>query len=297
MVHAESGEAIDYLEQVAQREGHTRPVDYPATRPAYAEAEAVSRAVTFGTAAGCPVYVVHLTSQAALEQLLLAQAAGRDVQAETCPQYLVLTAAEMERQGPLAKIAPPLRSTEDQAALWHALADGQLSVIASDHAPYPSQQKRLGTDDIFASPFGAPTVETLLPVAYSEGVHRRRLPLEWLSWVTSEGPARVTGLYPRKGVLQLGSDADLVLVDPSRRVTVDAQQLHSAADYSPFAGLELQGWPVATVVGGKLLVQDGQLVRDASNARFLVRGRLDGRLSDRLAVHHGARATPSKGFA
>lgn len=288
LVHAESGEVIDYLEQVALAAGRRHPRDYPATRPPYTEAEAISRAATFGAATGCPVYVVHLSSRLALEQLRLVRAAGCDVQAETCPQYLLLTAAELERQGPLAKIAPPLRTAEDQEALWTALATGELAVVASDHAPYPSSAKQVGWEDIFRSPFGAPTVETLLPLLYSEGVRRRGLSLEWLASVTSANPARLAGLYPRKGAVQVGADGDLVVLDPGRTEVVDPARLHSRADYTPFAGLTVQGWPALTIVGGRVLVRDGALLDAPGRARFLPRPPLTGRLSDRLAVPRAA---------
>lgn len=270
-LHAESGELIEHLERVALREGRKRPIDYSATRPVYAEAEAVSRAAAFGRAAGCPIHIVHLTSRAALDAVLAAQASGCQITAETCPQYLVLTEAEMEHQGPLAKIAPPLRTAEDQAALWLALARDQISVVASDHAPHPASAKQIGWEDIFQSPFGAPQIETMLPLLYSEGAVRRGLGLAWLAWVSSEAPARLTGLYPRKGSLEPGADADLVVIDPQRSVTIEAGMLHSEADYTPYSGLTTLGWPTMTIVGGEVLVRDGELQRDPGRARFLGR--------------------------
>jgi D-hydantoinase len=284
LVHAESGEVIDFLEQVAFAEGRCRPEDYPATRPAYTEAESIGRAATLGTAAGCPVYVVHLSSKLGLRRLLEARAAGQDVVAETCPQYLVLTEGEMARQGPLAKIAPPLRTEEDQEALWSALVDGQLSIVASDHAPYPAGSKQVGWQDIFQSPFGAPSIETMLPLLHNEGVVRRGLGLEWLAWVSSEGPARMHGLYPRKGTIQVGADADLVVIDPGRTVTVDPADLHSNADYTPYKGRTVRGWPVMTIADGEVLVRDGQLTRGPGRARFLARPTVSGRISDRLRL-------------
>lgn len=293
MLHAESGETIDHLEQRAARAGRRAPTDYAATRPDYAEAEAVARAATFGRATDCPVYIVHLTSAAALDQVRSARARGHDVQAETCPQYLALTKDAMERFGPLAKVAPPLRTAMDQDALWRALSDGELSVVASDHAPYPSEKKLAAREDIFASPFGAPTVETLLPVLHSEGVIKRGLGLGWLARVTSEIPARLFGLYPRKGVLRTGADADLVVLDPSISRVVDHTALHSNADYTPFAGLTLTGWPATTIVSGEILIRDGQLSSEPGRARFLPRQPLVGRLSDRVPAiaRPGARET------
>lgn len=282
MVHAECGEAIEYLEQQAEAAGTRRPEDYAATRPSYTEAESIGRAATLGQAVGCPLYIVHLSSKLGLRRLLEARAAGQDVVAETCPQYLVLTEAEMARQGPLAKIAPPLRLESDQEALWSALVDGELSIVASDHAPHPSSKKQVGWDDIFQSPFGAPSIETMLPLLYSEGAVKRGLGLEWLAWVSSEGPARMHGLYPRKGTIQVGADADLVAIDPGRTVTVDPADLHSNADYTPYKGRTVQGWPTITVVGGEVLVRDGHLTRGPGRARFLARPTVSGRITDRL---------------
>jgi dihydroorotase-like cyclic amidohydrolase len=173
MVHAECGEAIDFLEQSAIASGLRAPTDYARTRPAYAEAEAIARAATFAQATGCPLYIVHLTSAAALHQLTIAQDLGCDVLAETCPQGLLLTDQAMASQGNLAKIAPPLRGLTDVQALWQALDSGVLPVVASDHAPYPSGKKLAEPDDVFSSPFGAPVVETMLPALHSEGVVRR----------------------------------------------------------------------------------------------------------------------------
>jgi dihydropyrimidinase len=282
LVHAECGEAIDYLEQTAIAAGRRRPEDYPATRPSYTEAESIGRAATLGTAAGCPVYVVHLSSRLGLQRLLEARAAGQDIVAETCPQYLVLTEAEMARQGPLAKIAPPLRTGDDQEALWAALVDGELSIVASDHAPYPSGAKQVGWQDIFESPFGAPSIETMLPLLHDEGVVRRGLEPEWLAWVSSEGPARMHGLYPRKGTIRVGADADLVVLDPKRTVTVDPAALHSNADYTPYKGRTVQGWPALTIVAGEILVRDGGVVRGPGRARFLARPRVSGRITEQL---------------
>jgi dihydropyrimidinase len=282
MLHAESGEAIDVLEQRAIADGRVRPVDYSQTRPDYSEAESISRAATLAAVTSCPAYIVHLSSRRGLQQLLALQAAGHDIQAETCPQYLTLTEREMERQGPLAKIAPPLRTAADQAALWQALGTGQLNVVASDHAPYPSEAKKVGWQNIFESPFGAPTIETLLPLLYSEGVRKRGLGLEWLARVTSEQPARLFGLHPRKGTLEVGADADVVVLDPARQVTIDARKLHSNADYTPFQGIVVDGWPLMTVASGEVLVRDGVLQRDAGIAHFLARPKVSGPLSQRL---------------
>lgn len=282
MVHAECGEAIDYMERSAMASGRRAPGAYSLTRPAYTEAEAVARAATFASATGCPLYVVHLTSAAALQQLLIAQDRGGDVLAETCPQYLLLTNEAMASQGNLAKIAPPLRARPDVEALWQAVASGQLPVVASDHAPYPSEQKLAQPDDVFSSPFGTPVVETMLPALHSEGVVQRGLGLAWLARVSSENPARVTGLYPRKGTISVGADADLCVLDPGVARRVDAADLHSNADYTPFAGLSLTGWPAVTIVGGNVLVEQDALQAGTGRAKFLAREPVVGRLTDRL---------------
>ena len=272
MLHCENGEICDLLEDRLAAEGRTAPEYFHASRPVLAEVEATRRALAYAEVTGCPLYVVHLTVSEGLEAIRQAKANGLPVWTETCPQYLLLTDAEMKRQGPLTKIGPPLRHPEHLAAMWAGVADGSIDVIASDHAPHTPQAKSPGWENIFAAPFGMAGTETLLPLVYSEGVAKRGLGLAWLAKVMSENPARIFGLYPRKGAIQAGADADLVIVDPERRRTLGAEQLHSAAGYTAFAGWEVHGWPVMTLVRGRVVLQDGELCQPPGYGRFLPAG-------------------------
>jgi dihydropyrimidinase len=271
MVHAENGEMIDLLEDQAIAAGQCGAEHFYPTRPNVAEGEAVNRAIEFATYAGCPLYIVHLSSAEGLHRIKQARDAGLPVWTETCPQYLLLSDEDMRKWGPLAKIAPPLRTRSDNEALWTGIERGWIPVLATDHASYPLDAKEVGKKDIFAAPFGAPGVETLVPLAFSEGVVRRKLPLSWMAKVLSENPAKIFQMYPKKGALLPGSDADLVVIDPDKRVRLEAKNLHQAAGYTLYEGRELQGWPVLTMVRGKVLLKDGQLMQGPGFGQFLHR--------------------------
>ena len=287
MVHAENGEMIDLLEDQAMAADRRGAEDYYPTRPNVAEAEAVNRAIEFAAYAECPLYIVHLSSAEGLARIKQARDAGLPVSTETCPQYLLLTDDDMRKRGALAKIAPPLRTRNDNEALWAGLERGWIPVLATDHASYPLDAKEVGRRDIFQAPFGAPGVETLVPLAFSEGIVRRGLPPSWMAKVLSENPAKIFQLYPRKGALQPGSDADLVVIDPDKRVMLEARNLHQAAGYTLFEGWEVRGWPVLSMVRGKVLLKDGQLVQGPGFGEFLHRP-LKSEPSTSLASHRSS---------
>ncbi|HHR84890.1 MAG TPA: hypothetical protein ENL23_00915, partial [Candidatus Acetothermia bacterium] len=200
MVHAENGLATDYLQDKYLQLGWDPKEAFVATRPAVLEAEAVNRAIAMAQVAGCPLYIVHLTAREDVEVLAQARNKGYRVFGETCPQYLTLTSEEVFENGALAKIGPPLRSEDDNQALWKALASGVIDTIASDHAPKPKTRD----DDFFEAAYGSPSTETMFPVVYDAGVNGGRLSLVRLAQVMSENPARIFGLYPQKGTLQAG---------------------------------------------------------------------------------------------
>ena len=276
-LHCESGNIIEYLENKLLAEGHTHPTDFPSACPDWAEEEAINRAVKMGQATGCPTYVVHLSTHLGLERIKQAQAQGQRVWTETCPQYLLLSDAEMARYGPLAKIGPPLRPEDgpDRQALWHGLEQGYTSIVASDHAPYPQELKQTGWDNIFVDqegrsvPFGSPGVETLVPLMYSEGVVKRGLPIWWMARVMSENPARIFGLYPRKGIIQVGSDADLLILDPQGDRVVTARDHLSTAGYTLFEGWQVKGRPWMTLLRGKVLLNQNNLEQQPGYGKFL----------------------------
>lgn len=271
MVHAENGEMIDVLEDQAIAAGCCGAEHFYPTRPNVAEGEAVNRAIEIATHVGCPLYIVHLSSAEGLARIKAARDAGLPVWTETCPQYLLLTDDDMRKWGPLAKIAPPLRTRQDNEALWTGLERGWIPVLATDHASYPLEAKEVGKKDIFQAPFGAPGVETLVPLAFSEGVVKRGLGPSWLARVLSESPAKIFQIYPKKGALQPGSDADLVVIDPDKRVLLQAKNLHQGAGYTLFEGREVRGWPVLTMVRGQVLLDNGELKQGPGFGQFLHR--------------------------
>jgi dihydropyrimidinase len=199
---------------------------------------------------------------------------------ETCPQYLLLSDAEMERWGPLAKIGPPLRRADgpDREALWDGSVQGYIATVGSDHAPRAKAQKEPGWRNIFVDPagrpipFGSPSVETLVPLLYSEGVVKRGLPLPWMARVLAENPARIFGLYPRKGVIQPGADADLLLVDPEARWTIRVADHHGIAGWTLYEDWAVRGRPWMTLLRGQVLLNQGTLEQGPGFGRYLPRG-------------------------
>jgi dihydropyrimidinase len=277
-LHCENGDILCYLEDKAIAEGRTAPTDFPETCPDWAEEEAINRAILIGRLTGCPVYVVHLSTRLGLERIKRAQAEGQRVWAETCPQYLLLSDAEMARLGPFAKIGPPLRPAAgpDRESMWGGLAGGYIHTVASDHAPRPPRFKEPGRTNIFVDaqgkpiPFGAPSLETLAPLVYSEGVARRGLPLSWMARVLAENPARIFGLFPRKGAIRVGADADLTIWDPAAEWTIEQRQHLSVAGYTPYEGWRVRGRPWMTLVRGHVvLTPDGELEQKPGFGQFL----------------------------
>ena len=276
-LHAENGDVIEYLMNKAIAEGRTKPSDYPATCPDWAEAEAINRGILMGAMTDCPVYIVHLSTRLGLERIKQAQSTGQRVWTETCPQYLLLNENEMERIGPLAKIGPPLRSADgiNQESMWEGSGQGYISNIGSDHAPTSQESKNPGWQNIFRTPegdpipFGAPSLETIVPLVYSEGVAKRGLPIWWMARVLSENPARIFGIYPRKGVIQPGSDADLLIIDPDASFTVHASDHHSTTGYTPYEDWEVKGKPWMTMLRGRVLLNQGKLEQKPGYGQFI----------------------------
>jgi dihydropyrimidinase len=265
VVHAENGLATDYLEDKANDAGLNPREAFVSTRPAELEAEAIHRAMAMARVAGCPLYIPHMTARLGIEQTSQARAAGQRVYAETCPQYLTLTEEALETQGALVKIGPPLRMPVDRDALWRGLAVGAIDTVASDHAPKAKTKK----DDFFAAPFGSPQVETMLSLVHHGGVHEGRLSPERLVQVMCENPARIFGLFPQKGALLPGSDADLVLFDPDIEVRITNTTQHSHAAYTAYEGMTVRGAPVASMQRGEILLERGAVRMRPGHGRFL----------------------------
>jgi len=273
MVHAEDGEAIDLLVAEALAAGRVAPRHHATTRPPETEALAVARAIGLARLAGASLYVVHVSSAQALRVVAEARAAGADVTGETCPQYLLLDERCLDGDPDEAAkylFTPPPRTPADQEALWDGLARGELAVVASDHGGFPLAAKR-GHADFTRIPQGLPGVETRLGLLHHHGVRSGRLSLSRLVELLSANPARRFGLYPRKGAIAVGSDADVVVFDPERRTTIAAAALHSATDYSPYDGWEVVGAPRAVLVRGRVVVRDGELEAEPGHGAYLPR--------------------------
>ena len=285
LVHAENDAGIRYLQAQFLAAGHVAPRYHPLSRPAGTEAEAVERALALAEIAGCPLYVVHVSTQRGAEAMSRAHARGQMAIGETCPQYLLLADAEYDRSGfEGAKFicSPPLRKAADNAALWAHLAADDLSTVGTDHCPFfYAGQKDLGrgrgevTSPLPAFvqiPGGMPGIESRLALLYSFGVGQGRLSLaRWID-ICCTAPARLFGLAGRKGALTVGADADVVIFDPEREVTISRAILHENCDYTPYEGYQLKGYPVFTMLRGRVIARDGEFVGDPGEGRFLARG-------------------------
>lgn len=268
-VHAENGSIVDYLIEKLSAAGRKEPMAHPESRPNYVEAEAISKAITFGNATKAKVHIAHMSTAEGVALMNSAKTAGQKVSVETCPQYLLLTAEEMKRKGPYAKINPPLRSNADSETLWEGLRSGVVDMVASDHAPHAKADKDVGFKDIWKAGPGMPGVETMLPLMLTK-VSEGRLTLEQLTRVMSESVAKIFGLYPRKGAIQVGSDADFTIVDMRQEKTIKAQELRTKSrDLTVYDGWKVKGVPVGTVVRGKLVMWEGKLTGKPGVGKFV----------------------------
>jgi dihydropyrimidinase len=274
-MHAENGGAIDVIVKRALAEGKTAPKYHALTRPTTAEAEAVSRAIALAEMAGAPVYIVHLSCNEALERVREARDRGLPVYAETCPQYLFLSLENFDApgfEGAKFVFTPPLREAWHQEKLWAGLARDQLQVVSTDHCPFCyKEQKELGRDDFTKIPNGGPGIEHRLSLVFTGGVGGGRFSVNRFVEVVSTTPARLFGLFPRKGTIAVGSDADLVIFDPTREETISAKTHHMRVDYSMFEGIRVKGLPRQVLVGGKLTIDDGKFVGRVGQGQFLRR--------------------------
>ncbi|MBM4347103.1 MAG: dihydropyrimidinase [Deltaproteobacteria bacterium] len=265
MVHAENGLVTDYFEDRSLKRGEDQKVVFLKTRPDYLEAEAIFRAISIAAVTRCPLYVVHLSTARGVIPLQQARAEGQTVYVETCPQYLTMTDAKLQKVGPLAKIGPPLRTEKDRLALWEAIQKGIIDTVASDHAP---KAKKI-EDPFFEGAYGSPQSETMLTVTYDEGVNKGRIKPTKLVQLFSENPAKIFGLYPKKGSIQKGSDADLLFFDPKQAYTIQHQTQHSGAPYTLYEGRRCKGKPTLVMQRGRILVEDGEIKGRPGGGKFL----------------------------
>ncbi|MHB1312072.1 MAG: dihydropyrimidinase [Gemmatimonadaceae bacterium] len=266
MMHAENGGVIEVLQERALAAGHTEPMQHALTRPPLAEAEAVHRAIALAEMAGAPLYIVHVSAAETVDEIAAARARGVRVSGETCPQYLFLTDAAYSEDGARFIMSPPLRDRRAQERLWQGLLAGDLQTVATDHCPFTLADKHRHAE-FTKVPGGAPGIETRLGLLFDA----RRLPLERVVAVTATEPARLFGLYPRKGTIAPGSDADLVIWDPDRAQAISAATHHMRVDYSPFEGRVLKGAPDMVLLRGRPIVERGVFTGVAGTGRFLRR--------------------------
>lgn len=273
-VHAEDEALVAAATARVRGEGRRDPAAWVASRPAQAEVRAVTRACDAARAAGARLHVVHLSAAEALGALGLARDAGTDVSVETCPQYLVFDDTDVAREGPLLKCAPPIRDAANRELLWGALLGGRIDLVASDHSPCPAADKERGRDDIFAAWGGVSGAQSLLPALLTEARRRGdrldlRAVLGFLAWRLAAIPARRFGLWPRKGTLAVGSDADITLLDAERVWTLDAGDVQTRSGRTPYAGRAFHGAVVRTIVRGTTVYVEGRFPTAPGHGRFI----------------------------
>lgn len=278
-MHAETGLPIDVLVEQALAAGHTAPVYHALTRPEIAEATGTERAIALAEMARAPVYMVHLSAQRALERVMEARDRGLPAYAETCPQYLFLSEDDLrgtpedEFEGAKYVCTPPLRPKHHHDHLWRGLRNYDLQVVATDHCPFcMKSQKELGRDSFAKIPNGMPGVETRLYLLW-EGVREGKISRNRFVEITSTAPAKIFGMYPRKGSIGVGADADVVVWDPEKRLTLDKENLHMRVDYAAFPGKTVIGAPRAVLCHGEVVVKDDQFLGKAGRGRFVKRSR------------------------
>jgi dihydropyrimidinase len=281
MVHAEGYDAIRYMTQKLEAAGKTAPFYHGPSRPQIVEREAAHRAISHAELIDVPIMIVHVSGREATEQIRWARSRGLKIFAETCPQYITLTEADMagldmDMTGAKYVCSPPPRDADSHAAVWDGLKDGTFQVFSSDHCPfrYDDPAGKLtpkGRTSFRWVPNGIPGIETRLPILFSEGVSKGRITLERFVALTATNHARLYGLFPRKGTIAVGADADITIWDPKRRETIRQEILHHGADYTPWEGFEVTGWPVMTFSRGRLVCEDGRICGAPGDGAFLER--------------------------
>ena len=273
-VHCELGDEIEKLQDRFFAEGHISPYYHALSRPARLEAEAVKSAVEMARKAKCPLYIVHVSSCESMKYIREAHSRGQRVYAETCPQYLLLDDSkyngEFDQTAPCV-ISPPLRTAEDNNALWDAVADGTVSTIGTDHCPFTMKQKRAGISDFRMIPGGAGGVEHRLALLYTYGVLAGRISLNRMVELFASGPAKIFGLYPRKGEILTGSDADLVLWNPSTENIISARSHHQNCDTNIYEGIPVTGSADYVIAGGRIIIDKGKMTDRGKPGKYLYR--------------------------
>lgn len=278
-MHAENGVVINEIIEQALKDKKTAPKYHALTRPTKAEAEGVNRAIMLSEMAGSPVYIVHLSCYDALKRVIEARDLGIPAFAETCPQYLFLDYSYYEKEnfeGSKYVMTPPLREKWNQNELWTGLRMNDLQVISTDHCPFCfKEQKELGKNDFSKIPNGGPGVENRMSLVYNGGVVGNRITVNRFVEITSTAPAKLFGLFPKKGTIAVGSDADIVIFDPNKKMTISAATHHMRVDYSCYEGVEVQGVTETVLSRGKVVIEKGEYVGKAGDGKFLKRSTIN----------------------
>ena len=277
-VHATNGDMIDYLVAKHRGEGKLSPLYHYLSQPEITEAEASSRFADMIHYTGCPGYIVHLTCEGALNAVRLATHRNQKIFVETCIQYLLLDASLYEKDFEGAKwvMSPPLREKKDQATLWAGINQGLVNIVATDHCPFKWEQKRMGEKDFSKIPNGHPAIEHRMELLFSEGVNKGKITLNKYVEVACTNPAKIFGMFPRKGAIAIGSDADILLMDPKAKHTLSASSHHMNVDYSAYEGWELTGKVKTVLLRGKIAIDNGKCFVEKGYGKFIKRSRVGG---------------------
>jgi len=275
-VHATNGDMIDYLVQKHREEGKLSPLYHYLSQPEVTEAEASERFVDMANYTGCPGYIVHLTCEGALNAVRNATRRNQNIFVETCIQYLLLDASLYEKDFEGAKwvMSPPLREKKDQETLWAGINQGLVQVVATDHCPFKWEQKLMGKSDFSKIPNGHPAIENRMELLFSEGVNKGKISLQKFVEVSSTNAAKIFGMFPRKGTIAIGSDADIVMMDPSEKHTVSASTHHMNVDYSGYEGWELKGKVKKVILRGQLAIDNDECLLDKGYGKFIKRNKV-----------------------
>jgi dihydroorotase len=268
-VHAENGGIVSFFTQKLKDEKRKDQFAYLEARPVLSEIEAVSRALMFARYANVRLHIYHLTTLEGVKKVVEAKKMGQRVSAETCPHYLLFEREDLTKYGPYIKCNPPIRSKDDRTALWKAIADGGIDMVSTDHWPSLKSEKEKGWNNIWEADSGIPGVETRIPLLLTFGVNRGLLSMEKFVKIISENPAKTFGIYPQKGVIWVGSDADLTVIDFKKKATIKAENLQTNADFTPYEGWEVQGIPVTVFVRGQMVMHGGKIVGKAGCGQFV----------------------------
>lgn len=270
MIHCENESLIKFYEDQLREKGRTDPMAYNESRPAIVETEAIKRTITLLEKTGAKALVVHVSTAEGLRLIKEAQNRGVSIWAETCPHFLTFVREDMNRLGPFLKFSPVMRDEKNRLAMWDLLDQGYVDTMGSDHCPFTRQEKEAGLDNIFHAPNGIPGLEIMLPVLL-DGVNNGKTSLEKIVEITSYNPSKLYGLYPGKGVIQIGADCDLTIVDMEMEKQFNTGDQKSKCDWSPYFGLSFKGWPVMTVVRGSVVCKDDRILVQPGYGNYIER--------------------------